>query len=474
MNANCRQPLPAVEPRAEFDSAGQVTPAIVLAPLLALMLAFGALLSILIPWSLLETASTKMQRGEFSGGWLLSLAFLSFVVIVRWCVIHVMSFIAQWRQHKADAMDRLSWPFVSILVPAFNEAETIQFALGSLIALDYPHFEIVVVDDGSSDDTYKRAVQFAGDHEQCSVRVFRKPNGGKWSALNFGLEHASADMILCIDADSQLSRDSLKRLASHLDDPNVGGVSGQITVRNRANLVTWLQAFEYVAANGSLRAAQSLLGSVLVVPGPIGLYRRAALEQVAVTGVSGGPQEPGHASGPFSHETFAEDFQLSLTVLCLGWRVVYEPRAISYTKSPECVQVLLNQRYRWFRGTMQVLKIYRQRLRSLQKSPKSMLYVLLHAGYSIDLYILPLFAMSTVIGILVAIADGTTTYELLLFASAMLMLNLMAGTYYVLSQGDQLRILSVLPLYDVYNGILLNIAWVIAAVDEARGARMRW
>jgi len=79
-----------------------------------------------------------------------------------------------------------------------------------------------------------------------------------------------------------------------------------------------------------------------------------------------------------------------------------------------------------------------------------------------------------VIGILVAIADGTTTYELLLFASAMLMLNLMAGTYYVLSQGDQLRILSVLPLYDVYNGILLNIAWVIAAVDEARGARMRW
>ena len=142
--------------------------------------------------------------------------------------------------------------------------------------------------------TYKRAMPFAGDYEQCSVRVFHKPNGGKWSALNFGLKHAGADVILCIDADSRLSRDSLKRLASHLDDPTVGGVSGQIMQSgNRANLVTWLQAFEYVAANGSLRLAQSLLGSVLVVPGPIGLYRRAALEQVAATGVSDGHKSRG-------------------------------------------------------------------------------------------------------------------------------------------------------------------------------------
>jgi hypothetical protein len=94
--------------------------------------------------------------------------------------------------------------------------------------------------------------------------------------------------------------------------------------------------------------------------------------------------------------------------------------------------------------------------------------------YSIDLYVLPLFALSAVVGVLVAISDGTTLYELILLASAMLMLNFMAGTYYVLSQGDQLRILIILPLYDVYNGILLNVAWVIAAVDEARGARMRW
>src|SRR5215213_3425335 len=113
MNANCRQLLPAVEPKPEFDSAGQIAPPTVLAPLLALMLAFGVFLSILIPWGLLETASTS---NDFTANWLIALAFLSFVVIVRWCVIHVMSFTAQCRQHKADNIDRRSGPFVSILV----------------------------------------------------------------------------------------------------------------------------------------------------------------------------------------------------------------------------------------------------------------------------------------------------------------------------------------------------------------------
>src|SRR5215208_4201029 len=110
MDANCRQFLRAGEPKPEFDSAGQIAPPTVLAPLLALMLVFGVFLSILIPWGLLGTASTS---NDFTASWLIALAFLSLVVTVRWCVIHAMSFIAQWRQLKADNIDRWSWPFVS-------------------------------------------------------------------------------------------------------------------------------------------------------------------------------------------------------------------------------------------------------------------------------------------------------------------------------------------------------------------------
>ena len=113
------------------------------------MLAFGALLSILIPWSLLETASTKMQRGEFT--WVAVESGL--LELRRDCslVRHPRHVVYCAMEARADAVDRLSWPFVSILVPAYNEAETIQSAR-SLIALDYPHYEIVVIDDGSSDD----------------------------------------------------------------------------------------------------------------------------------------------------------------------------------------------------------------------------------------------------------------------------------------------------------------------------------
>ena len=461
-------------PADEYNGCGHHTPLAVLLPLLGLMVAFAVTLAVLVPSGLFDTASPKVRRGEVAGYWLVTLGALSFLVLVRWCVIHVLSFVAQCRQLPNERLERELWPSVSILVPAYNEAATIESALQSLINLDYPRYEVVVVDDGSSDDTFARALSFAGHHAQCSVCVLRKPNGGKWSALNHALKHARADVILCIDADSRLSRDSLKRLVVHLDDPTIGGVSGQITVRNRRTLLTRLQAFEYVAANGSLRTAQSFLGSVLVVPGPIGLYRRSALNQVAQAGPSCEPLCDGHVPGPFSHETFAEDFQLSLTILCLGWRIVYEPRAISYTKSPDLVQSLLNQRYRWFRGTMQVLSIYKGRLRALQQPRLARLHLLLHAVYSLDLYILPLFALSGVFGLLVAVADADTIPDLLLFGSAMLTLNVMAGMYYILSQEDELRLMALLPLYDFYNGILLNVAWVVAAFDEARGAKMRW
>ena len=172
-----------------------------------------------------------------------------------------------------------------------------------------------------SDDTFARASAFVGYHGRCTLQLLRKPNGGKWSALNLAFERATADLLLCIDADSRISRDALKRLIMRIDEPGVAGVSGQITVRNRRRMITRFQAYEYVVTNGGLRTAQSLFGLVLVVPGPIGLYRRQALQNVFEKDMrlAHQPQRgAGKVPGPFSHETFAEDFQLSLTILALG------------------------------------------------------------------------------------------------------------------------------------------------------------
>jgi len=208
------------------------------------------------------------------------LAGLSLFVLLRWCAVQTMAFIVHCKLKTNRPDSPTTWPLVSILVPAYQEATTIASALRALVDLDYPNYEIIVVDDGSSDDTFDQASAFVGRHDRCSLQLLRKANGGKWSALNLAFERAAADLVLCIDADSRISPDALKRLIMRMDRPEVAGVSGQITVRNRRRIITRLQAYEYVVANGGLRTAQSLFGMVLVVPGPIGLYRRKALQDV--------------------------------------------------------------------------------------------------------------------------------------------------------------------------------------------------
>jgi poly-beta-1,6-N-acetyl-D-glucosamine synthase len=257
----------------------------------------------------------------------------------------------------------------------------------------------------------------------------------------------------------------------------VAGVAGQVTVRNRRCTLTRLQAYEYVLANGGFRTAQSLFGMVLVVPGPIGLYRRQALQDVFEKDIRVAPQVPSSAEkvlGPFSHETFAEDFQLSLTIVALGGRIVYEPRAVSYTKSPDLTHTLLSQRYRWNRGTLQVLKIYLRRLRHLPGSQKHQLNLIIAAVYLLDLFIVPVLSVIILLGVAIIAATSSTLGDLILWVAAIWLLNLLSATYHVLTQRDDLSLLSLVPFYDLYQGLLLNCAWAIAMFDELRRSKMNW
>jgi biofilm PGA synthesis N-glycosyltransferase PgaC len=459
------------------SGATNEVPVELLAPLFVLMLSFGLFLTVLLPFAYTSDALSALRRSDeaWHAVWLMALAVLSFFVLLRWCAVQTMAFVASYRQQDGHKHPPGSWPFVSILVPAYQESGTIQSALRSLIELDYPAFEIIVIDDGSADDTYAKAVTFEGNHGRCSVRVLRKANGGKWSALNLAFTHASGEHMLCIDADSRLRADALRLLVARMDRPDIAGVSGQISVRNRCNIVTRLQAYEYVVANGGLRTAQGLLGMVLVVPGPIGLYRRAVLQEVfEKEGRVDRTLRDGEVQGPYSHETFAEDFQLSLTILALGYRIVYEPRALSYTKSPELTQSLLSQRYRWFRGNMQVLRLYARRLRHIPGPQRRRLGLLIAAIYPLDLYILPAINFAIFSGVLVAAATSATLADLLLWVSAIWLLNLLSATYHILSQRDDLSLLYLVPVYDLYHGLLLASAWAIAIVDEVRQSRMHW
>jgi cellulose synthase/poly-beta-1,6-N-acetylglucosamine synthase-like glycosyltransferase len=438
-----------------------------------------ALSALLMIWTPVRFATWAMSLDAAGGSWVAASAILLLGVVsaaagFRWLVMFSLSYRSWAQIQRVWPEAGTNWPLVSVLVPAYNESETIAPALESLLALDYPNLEILVIDDGSTDDTHNRAMRFVGDHDGRRVRVLRKPNGGKWSALNLGFYRARAELLLCVDADSRLDPRALRFMVMRMMEPGVDAVAGQVRVRNRKKLITRFQGLEYLISNGALRFSQSRFGTVLVVPGPIGLFRRSILEQLCLQFDFARAEESGRTSGPFQPDTFAEDFDLSLSILSLRGRTVYEPRAISTTQAPDTLQALLNQRYRWCRGTIQVLRKHIRRVRRDPTVSFFRLNIWLCATYAVDLVLQPIAVLAGMASLFYILA--TETYGSDLFGMVLLfqLTALSAGITYCLMHRDRLRMLLVVPLYDLYQGLVINSAWVISVFDEVRNARMRW
>ena len=236
-----------------------------------------------------------------------------------------------WRRRSTSA-GGLS---VAVIVPAYNEVKVLDLTIYSLLASDGPPFEIIVVDDGSSDGTYARVKEQFGDEPR--VRAFTRPNGGKAAALNFGLRQTAADVVVALDADTLFERQTVLHLASHFADPRIAAVAGNAKVGNRLNLLTRWQALEYITSQNLDRRAFDLLNCITVVPGAVGAWRRDLIVQ----------------AGGFSHDTVAEDADLTLNILRNGHHVAYDDRAIAWTEAPDTTAALLKQRFRWMYGTFQ-------------------------------------------------------------------------------------------------------------------------
>lgn len=228
-----------------------------------------------------------------------------------------------------------NYPLVSIIVPAYNEEVNSIRTVNSLLAQDYPEIEIIFVDDGSKDMTYLK-VQEAFE-QNAGVRVFTKTNGGKASALNFGIEKSVADFVVCIDADTQLKTDAVTRLMKKFTDENVAAVAGNVKVGNEVNMITRWQSIEYITSQNFDRRAFDLLNCITVVPGAIGAFRKDAIL----------------ISGGFTTDTLAEDCDLTIRLLRNGYRVKNCTTALSFTEAPETFKQFMKQRFRWSFGIMQ-------------------------------------------------------------------------------------------------------------------------
>ena len=236
-------------------------------------------------------------------------------------------------------------PSVAVVVPAYNEEKVIVRTIASLLAAEHPEgFEVIVVDDGSSDATYALARDTFADDPR--VRVLTKANGGKPAALNFGVAQTQAEIVVALDADTIFTRDTIAKLARHFVNPKVGAVAGNAKVGNRTNLMTRWQALEYITSQNLDRRAFDVLDCITVVPGAVGAWRRELIVQ----------------AGGFTHQTLAEDADLTMTIRRQGYSIVYEDEAVAMTEAPDSPRAFIRQRYRWMYGTMQAAWKHRDAL----------------------------------------------------------------------------------------------------------------
>ena len=276
-----------------------------------------------------------------TGGWLLQWAFLIGIILGlgRLVVVGALA-LAQWlrsRYRQRTHAGEKHAPSVSVIVPAFNEEMVIESTLRSLLLSDYKSFEIIVVDDGSTDGTSQIVREkFATEGK---IHLFTEPNAGKANALNFGLRYATGEIVIALDADTVFAPKAISALAHRFYDPQMGAVAGNAKVGNRINIVTRWQALEYITSQNMDRRAFASLNCITVVPGAVGAWRRDLIDK----------------AGGFTSDTLAEDQDLTLRIRRLGYKIGYEEDAIAWTEAPASLRALAKQRFRWAYGTLQCM-----------------------------------------------------------------------------------------------------------------------
>lgn len=243
-------------------------------------------------------------------------------------------------RHVFDEPPELrEYPFVSVVVPCFNESEHVFETFGQLEKLAYPHYEVIAINDGSSDDTL--ALLMAAQKDCPHLRIVNfEANQGKAAALRAGALASNGEYLVCLDGDTLLDPHAVTWMMQHfLDGPRVGAVTGNPRVRTRSTLVGKIQVGEFSSIIGLIKRAQRSYGQIFTVSGVISGFRKRALHRVGYWGL----------------DMLTEDIEISWKLQRDHWQIRYEPNALCWVLMPETLKGLWRQRLRWARGGVEVI-----------------------------------------------------------------------------------------------------------------------
>ncbi|WP_405941271.1 bifunctional polysaccharide deacetylase/glycosyltransferase family 2 protein [Streptomyces sp. NBC_00207] len=378
------------------------------------------------------------------------LAVVGFLNFGRFALMLVLAPIHARRAKRRDLWgDPVTEP-VTVLVPAYNERECIANTLNSLAASDHP-IEVIVIDDGSTDGTS----EIVEEMDLPFVRLIRQVNGGKSTALNTGIAAASYDIIVMMDGDTVFEPSTVRELVQPFGDPAIGAVAGNAKVGNRESLIGAWQHIEYVLGHNLDRRMYDMLGVIPTIPGAVGAFRKEALRQV----------------GGMSDDTLAEDTDITIAVLCEGWRVVYAEFARAWTEAPASLQQLWSQRYRWSYGSMQAMWKHRRSVTSRGPAGR-------FGRLGLPLVVLfgvvaPLLAPLVDLFLLYGVLFGDAPITLTSWGGFILLQAALSWYAFRLDREKPWHLIS-LPIQQLVYRQLMYIVLLQSAITAMTGGRLRW
>jgi biofilm PGA synthesis N-glycosyltransferase PgaC len=345
-------------------------------------------------------------------------------------------------------------PLVSIVVPAYNEGRVIRNCIESLLSDGYPHKEVFLVDDGSTDDTLVVMREY---EQHSSVTVVSQANAGKAAALNTGIARASGEILFFVDADGIFTPSTVREMLTGFDSPRVGAVCGNDEPVNLDRPQTHLLAL-LTHGTAFVRRALARINCLSIVSGNCGAFRRSVVTEV----------------GGFTEGFIGEDLELTWRVHRAGYRVNFRPRAMVYAEVPSTLRALWKQRVRWTRGLIQTARLH-----------KDMLFTSRHGRVG---WYLPFNLMSTLAFPIVQLLSLTLIVTLVAsgnspvspaVASTLGWVGLATASAAVCfalaldrAWGD-LRFLYVIPTWAFFS-LMLSLVTITALILEAKGAPNRW